>query len=155
MCSRLSTISSKDGLGFQPKKLAMALKTPAWKSCFQPNHAVFKLITQLPNCSETNINFQSLLALSILWCSGDGIDRAEALFLCVNPPGENNENISASEKSWETVLMTLFEIAVNMTYGQNGIKHDAKLNRRIFKAMIYKRQADQPQFSGFIESLYS
>jgi hypothetical protein len=34
MCSRLSTITSKDGLGFQPKKLAMALKTPAWKGCF-------------------------------------------------------------------------------------------------------------------------
>jgi len=57
-------------------------------SALDEGDTVYKLVTSLPYCSEEQLDYSSILALSVLFCPGNSKDKAAALFNSVNPPGQ-------------------------------------------------------------------
>lgn len=62
------------------------------------------------------MNIISLGILGILWCAGDIEDKADAFFQMINPPGQNQDSVSAQDKDWASVLGKTFYIASYWTH---------------------------------------
>jgi hypothetical protein len=91
--------------------LAATFNTPAWMGQFDKGTPFYNLITSLPDCSPESIDLGSLSLLALLWCKGECAEKAELLFQQLNPPGQSQASITASDKDWVTVFDRLVYIA--------------------------------------------
>ena len=113
------------------------------------------------------MNLNSLIQLAILWCQGDLTDKAEAFFMQLNPPGQNQESISANDKDWDMVFDTMVYIATQWTqdnatvYGKTHNfkqevpqKYVEATTRRAIKAFRLSEEEDKVEHTGFLMLLF-
>jgi hypothetical protein len=72
-------------------------------------------LNSLPGSGEGNVDKISLLALGLLWCDGNIKDKTDVLFGIINPPGQSQDNVTASDKEFMVLLETIFFIASHWT----------------------------------------
>ena len=104
--------------------------------------------------------------LAILMCAGDPSDKADAFFMLLNPPGQNQDSISANDKDWPEILDTLVYIATfwmqeqekdwslrNLGMARAGV-FDEKTTKRAAKALRECEDESKPELIGFITLLF-
>ena len=104
--------------------------------------------------------------LAILMCAGDPSDKADAFFMLLNPPGQNQDSISANDKDWPEILDTLVYIATFWMQEQEqdwslriiGMARagvfDEKTTKRAAKALRECEDESKPELIGFITLLF-
>ena len=70
-----------------------------------------KLLMALPgsepsenNPLDTLVNVDTFLVFSVLFCGNNLESKAEGLFMCLNPPNQAQDGISATDKDWAKVF---------------------------------------------------
>ena len=106
------------------------------------NSEMYRMVTTLPDCSPNSLDVRSLILLCILWCDGEDIEKADALFSVLNPPGQSQISIAFNDKDWDDVMKTLFWIATGFTYSLNSQPFDENILRSGIEAMIYNEDDD-------------
>jgi len=74
---------------FPITELAAQLNTPSWVEQFESGQPSYKLIMNLPDCSDGQVEINSIVILGLLWCEGSQKDKAEVIFKLLNPPGQH------------------------------------------------------------------
>ena len=73
----------------------------------------------------------------MLWCAGTLEDHSEAFARLINPPGQNQDSFSASDKDWPVVLDAIVYIATKFTF-QKCVESDPSLLEKYQKETGYK-----------------
>ena len=81
----------------------------------------------------------------MLWCGGTLDDKSEAFAKMINPPGQNQDAFSASDKDWPQVLDAIVYIATKFTF-QKCIDEDPKLLN------LYKEETGYESVDEFKEN---
>jgi len=68
-------------------------------------------LLSLPGVRDKRIPKSSLQCLGLLWCQGDSKEKADELFLSLNPKDESLFKITHNDKDWNIIFPTLIEIA--------------------------------------------
>ena len=105
----------------------------------------------------------------MLWCGGTLDDKTEAFAKLINPPGQNQESFSASDKDFPDVLDNIVYIATKFTF-QKCIDNDPSLlelymtetgyesiegfKENSIKALRISDEEDPPEHMGFIMCLF-
>uniref|UniRef100_A0A7S3IFY6 Uncharacterized protein n=1 Tax=Strombidium inclinatum TaxID=197538 RepID=A0A7S3IFY6_9SPIT len=152
---------------FAISDLKARLPGSLWEQALKPGSPTMTLLESLPGSEkndsdplETLVDTTSMLLLSIIWCGGDFDDKAEALFQCLNPPGQSQEGISANDKEWDLVfdtmcyLATVFTVDQAMQQGINTKSYDEDLTKRGIKGMRISEIEDPPAHMGFIMQVF-
>lgn len=146
----------KGAAPFEPNDLGYQMTGyKLWNGLFKQNTKLWKLITKLPNCDEKSISYTSMMCLSLLWCGGDDSEKAQALISIVNPPGENQDSVSANDKQWPLVLDTIFEIATAFTFSQLKLKDQESPDtyKKLYHCMR-SHESDDKKYTGLIDNLF-
>ena len=140
-------------------ELAAALSTPAWAGKFGEGSDLNKLLESLPNSSNGNVDRISLMALGLLWCDGGIKDKCDVLVGIINPPGQADEKIAATDKEMMALLDTIFLIASWWTEETtawlnpgNSMKRffaDEAKTKRVINAFI--NNEDDSEKPGFLD----
>ena len=78
------------------------------------------MIASLPKCSEKSIDMNMFMYACLLWCEGPKTEKAEALFQLLNPIGQYQGAMSATDKEWKPTIIGIFTIASSFIYNQTG-----------------------------------
>ena len=87
-----------------------------WRDQFDEGSELNQLLRELPGSSDDEVSTSSLLMLGVIWCGGDFADKGNAMFQLLNPPGQNQDSISAGDKDWKDVFDTMVYMASYLTY---------------------------------------
>ena len=144
------------------KWLNQTFDTPAWNGQFLKGSKLYKLLKSLPGQEGESFSVNTLLLLGILWCQGDVSDKAQAFFEQLNPPGQNQDGLSANDKDWDKVFDRIVYMATYWTEKQakelssyeSSQFPDEDLVNRAIKAMRLSEEEDKPELTGFILLLF-
>lgn len=144
--------------------LGKMFDTPAWEGKFAQGQELHTLLMSLPESSEGTVKVGPLSLLALLWCRGEFKDKAEVLFQQLNPPGQNQDGISANDKDWDQVFDRLVYLAsfwtqeqakrsplVNDTIEEH---YEETLTNRAIKAFRLSEEEDNVEHMGFIMRLF-
>ena len=93
------------------EELAAALSTSAWAGKFGEGQPLNALLESLPNSGSGLVDKISLQALGLLWCDGGVKDKTEVLFGIINPVGQAQDGVTASDKEFKMLLESIFLLA--------------------------------------------
>lgn len=139
---------------FSIAELGALIETPVWKGAFEPDNKTYKLLSSLADCKPESLDINSVLCLCILWCGGDMSEKAEALFQCLNPPGQSQEGISCNDKEWPHVFYTIAFTASAIAWRNNGQSINAPLLDRAIKALQESEEDEDQELNGFINMCF-
>uniref|UniRef100_A0A7S3CSH0 Uncharacterized protein n=1 Tax=Strombidium rassoulzadegani TaxID=1082188 RepID=A0A7S3CSH0_9SPIT len=147
---------------FSIRDLAQRLPAQLWQSQLQPNSKLVRLLMELPGSEpceqdslETLIDTNNFLLLAFIWCGGSLEDKGEALFQCLNPPGQSQTGVSANDKEWDKVfdqlcyLATVWTAQQGQREGINCKQYDEEETSKAIKAMRLS-ELEEPEKVGFI-----
>ena len=102
---------------FSIAELKERLPGAAWDEALKSGSKTVEFLMQLPGSEaseneplESILKVQTMVALSVVFCGGSLRDKAEALFQCVNPPGEAQDKVAFNDSGFNS-LDIMFEIA--------------------------------------------
>lgn len=75
---------------------------------------------RLPECGDGQVEKNSIIALGLLWCEGSLKDKAEVVFKLLNPPGQQQDHISANDKEWDLVFDRIIYLATHWNEKYSG-----------------------------------
>ena len=129
--------------------MARCLDTGCWVDQFEAGQPAYKVLMSLPECGDGQVDLNSAIILGLLWCEGGFKDKAEIIFKLLNPPGQQQEIISANDQEWEIVFDRLIYIATHWTEKYAGsdkasVYHNEALVIRAIKMMRLSEE-DEPE----------
>jgi len=160
----LNKINSMGRDEFEISLLGKMFDTPAWHGLFEEGTDLYNLLIALPDSENGSVKVGPLSLLALLWCRGEYKDKAEVLFQQLNPPGQNQDGISANDKDWDLVFDRLIFIASEWTQVQaKACKsltidvpevYEGELTKRAIKAFRLSEEEDNLDHMGFIMRLF-
>ena len=135
--------------------------SPAWNEG-NTKQNLRTMLELTPEYKDGLLQFNDLLLLSILWCAGDMVCKAEAFFKCLNPPGQSQDGISANDKDWDSVfdklvyLASIFTYKVAAAFGETVEEYDEDFHKKAIKVMRTSEiePDEDPHKAGFLNIVY-